>query len=119
MRLFEVLDSVVNKPFMFIQADRSLAEFDPNPTIYNRIIQHDFYDLKLRAASHSNFYDVALWSRLKGLTGAGDISPKQCFRLTNRGILLFFGHYLKGKNRHEFHSNLNKLPGTEVKINLK
>ena len=87
--------------------------------IFDENFHHDFYDLKLKGASHSNFYDVAFWSRFKALTGAGDIDPKKCFRITNRGILLFFDHYLKGKDRDEFHVNLNKLPGTQVKIRLK
>ena len=114
----EVLDSAVSKPFMYVQADRSPPEFDPNPSIYKKIIQHDFYTLKLKGASHSNFYDVAFWSRFKGLTGAGDINPKECFRITNQGILLFFDHYLKGKDRGEFIADLNELPGTQVEVKL-
>ncbi len=113
-----VLDSTVNKPFLYIQADRGPKAYDPNPIVYEKIIRHDFYDLKLIGATHSNFYEVALWSRLKSLSSAGDIDARQCIRTSNQGILLFLNHYLKGHDQNEFHALLKKLPGTQVKISL-
>lgn len=116
----DVLDSVVNKPFMYVEADREDDGFNnPNRLVYKTIVQHDFYDVKVKGASHSNFYEVALWSGFKGLTGAGSVNPKKCFRITNRSVLLFFDHYLKGSDQNEFHANLHVIPGTEVKIILK
>ncbi|MDN5214364.1 hypothetical protein QQ020_19955 [Fulvivirgaceae bacterium BMA12] len=113
-----VLDSTVNKPFMYIQADRGPEAYDPNPVVYEKIVRHDFYDLKLIGATHSNFYEVALWSRLKSLSSAGDIDAGQCIRISNQGILLFLDHYLKGHDQNEFHALLKKLPGMQVKISM-
>jgi len=94
-----LMGDTITQPFLWITAEQDLATsaVDLDAFIYNQVSVGDFYHLSVAQATHSNFYDLSLWSKYTPLTQTGTIDGHKMVEITNRCSVAFFDKYLKDK----------------------
>lgn len=95
-----LMNNTIAQPFLWITADVNLpsSTIEIDSFIYNQVSEGDFYHLSVAQATHSNFYDLSLWSKYAPLTQTGAIDGHKMIEITNRCSVAFFDKHLKGKS---------------------
>lgn len=93
----QIVDTVFQKPFLFLSADWSAEHEDLNQHAYVNKSTSVFYESVVHQSGHSNFMDIPFMIPLKALSQAGDIDPDLAIEITGRVVTSFFDKHLKNK----------------------
>ncbi len=110
----QIVDTLFQKPFLFLSADWPADHEDLNGHAYVNRSTSWFYEGKLLQSEHSNFMDIPYMIPVKALSMAGDIDPDLAIEITNTLTTSFFDKHLKDKE-----IDLNELDSEFEMLNLK
>lgn len=91
----EMMDTIFQKPFLFLSADWPEDHENINAHAYVNKSTDYFYECKLLTSGHPNFMDIPLMIPLQSLAGTGTIDAEQGLKITNELIVEFFDKHLK------------------------
>ena len=93
----QIVDTVFQKPFLFISADWPAEHEDLNQHAYVNKSTSYFYEGMILKSAHSNFMDIPFMIPLKALSLAGEIDPDLAIEISGKLITSFFDKHLKHK----------------------
>jgi len=93
----QVVDTVFQKPFLFLSADWPEEHEDLNQHAYVNRSTSVFYEGIVLRSGHSNFMDIPFMIPVRALSQAGDIDPDLAMEITRRVVTSFFDKHLKNK----------------------
>lgn len=93
----KIVDTVFQKPFLFISADWPEEHLDLNQHAYVNKSNSYFYDSTILKSAHCNFMDIPYMIPVKALSQAGDIDPNLAIEITSKVVTAFFDKHLKNK----------------------
>jgi len=93
----QVVDTVFQKPFLFLSADWPEEHEDLNQHAYVNRSKSVFYEGIVLRSGHSNFMDIPFMIPVRALSQAGDIDPDLAMEITRRVVTSFFDKHLKNK----------------------
>jgi predicted dienelactone hydrolase len=93
----QVVDTVFQKPFLFLSADWPEEHEDLNQHAYVNRSTSVFYEGVVLQSGHSNFMDIPFMIPVRALSQAGDIDPDLAMEITRRVVTSFFDKHLKNK----------------------
>lgn len=110
------IDTVFQKPFLYISADWPAEHEDINAHIYSKKSTDYFYEAKLLNSGHPNFMDIPFMIPMSSLTGSGSIDPELGMEITTKLVTAFFDRHLKD----EENVNIEALPEIykDLKLNV-
>jgi len=91
----QIVDTVFQKPFLFISADWPAEHEDLNQHAYVNKSTSYFYESMILKSAHSNFMDIPFMIPLKALSLAGEIDPDLAIEISGKLITSFFDKHLK------------------------
>lgn len=91
----EMMDTIFQKPFLFLSADWPEDHENISAHSYVNKSTDYFYECKLLTSGHPNFMDIPLMIPMKSLAGTGTIDAEQGLKITNEVIVEFFNKHLK------------------------
>ncbi|MCA6075029.1 alpha/beta hydrolase family protein [Fulvivirga sedimenti] len=91
----QIVDTVFQKPFLFLSADWPADHEDLNSHAYINKSTSWFYEAKLLKSEHSNFMDIPYMIPVRALSQAGQIDPDLAMKITGRLTTSFFNRHLK------------------------
>jgi predicted dienelactone hydrolase len=93
----QIVDTIFQKPFLFISADWPAEHEDLNQHAYVNKSNSYFYESTIFKSAHSNFMDIPYMIPVKALSQAGDIDPDLAIEITSKVVTAFFDKHLKNK----------------------
>lgn len=93
----QIVDTIFQKPFLFLSADWPEEHEDLNQHAYVNKSTSVFYEGIVRQTGHSNFMDIPYMIPLNALSQAGDIDPDLAIEITSKVVTSFFDKHLKNK----------------------
>ena len=99
-----LIDTLINKPFMFINSQRYLGYGN---LFINKSSLNDCYSVTVKNSDHYNFTDYALYPNRSNMM-VGTIDAKIPIEFMNSMILSFFNFYLKQSNKNDLNKTANK-----------
>ena len=111
----QIVDTVFQKPFLFLSADWPAEHEDLNGHAYINKSTSWFYEGKLLKSEHSNFMDIPYMIPLRALSQAGEIDPDLAMEITGRLTTAFFDRHLK----YDSASPIDTLDSTYDMLELK
>ena len=89
----------ITQPFLWITAEKDVKEsaMDLDAFIYEQVTQGNLFHIGVTGATHTNFYDIALWSNYAPLIQTGSINAHRLIGLVNECTRSFFDEHLKNK----------------------
>lgn len=93
----QIVDTVFQKPFLFLSADWPAEHENLNQHAYVNRSTSVFYEGIVLQTGHSNFMDIPYMIPLRSLSQAGDIDPDLAMEITRRVVTSFFDKHLKNK----------------------
>jgi hypothetical protein len=94
----QIVDTVFQKPFLFISADWPAEHENLNQHAYVNKSTSYFYESTILKSAHSNFMDIPLMIPVKALSQAGEIDPDLAIEISGKMITSFFDKHLKNKD---------------------
>lgn len=94
----QIVDTIFQKPFLFLSADWPEEHEDLNEHAYINKSTSVFYEGTIRESGHSNFMDIPFMIPLRALSLAGNIDPHLSMEITTKVITSFFDKHLKEKD---------------------
>ena len=94
----QMVDTVFQKPFLFLSADWPEEHEDLNQHAYINKSTSVFYQGTVLQSGHSNFMDIPFMIRVQGLSQAGNIDPYLSMEITTKVVTSFFDKHLKQKD---------------------
>lgn len=94
----QIVDTIFQKPFLFLSADWPEEHEDLNEHAYINKSTSVFYEGTIRESGHSNFMDIPFMIPLRALSLAGNIDPHLSMEITTKVITSFFDKHLKQKD---------------------
>jgi predicted dienelactone hydrolase len=94
----QIVDTVFQKPFLFISADWPVEHENLNQHAYVNKSNSYFYESIIFKSAHSNFMDIPYMIPVKALSQAGEIDPDLAIEITGKLITSFFDKHLKNKD---------------------
>jgi hypothetical protein len=91
----QIVDTIFQKPFLFISADWPPEHEDLNAHAYVNKSSSYFYEGMIFHSAHSNFMDIPFMIPLKALSQAGEIDPYLGIEITGKLLTAFFNKHLK------------------------
>ncbi|MAW94095.1 MULTISPECIES: hypothetical protein [unclassified Leeuwenhoekiella] len=91
------IDTVFQKPFLYISADWPAEHEDLNAHIYNKKSTDYFYEAKLLNSGHPNFMDIPFMVPVPALAGTGSIDAEEGIEIVTDLVTRFFDFHLKKK----------------------
>jgi len=93
----QMVDTVFQKPFLFLSADWPAEHENLNQHAYVNKSTSVFYEGIVLQSGHSNFMDIPYMIPVRALSQAGDIDPDLAMAITRKVVTSFFDKYLKNK----------------------
>jgi predicted dienelactone hydrolase len=93
----QMVDTVLQKPFLFLSADWPAEHENLNQHAYVNRSTSVFYEGMVLQSGHSNFMDIPFMIPLRALSQAGDIDPDLGMEITRAVVTSFFDKHLKNK----------------------
>jgi hypothetical protein len=93
----QIVDTIFQKPFLFLSADWPVEHENLNQHAYVNKSTSFFYEAIILQSAHSNFMDIPYMVPLKALSQAGEIDPDWAIEITNKVVTSFFDKHLKHK----------------------
>ena len=100
------IDTVFQKPFLYVSADWPPEHEDLNAHIYHKKSTSVFYESKILGSGHPNFMDIPFMIPVPSLSGSGSIDPELGMEIITQLVAGFFDTHLK----HRESVNLKALP---------
>ncbi len=94
----EMMDTIYQKPFLYISADWPKDHEDINSHIYKHKSTNFFYESKLLTSAHPNFMDIPFMIPVRKLAQTGAINPELGIKITNELVTKFFDKHLKNND---------------------
>jgi hypothetical protein len=94
----QIVDTVFQKPFLFLSADWPVEHENLNQHAYVNKSTSYFYEGMIQQSAHSNFMDIPFMVPVQALSEAGAIDPDLAIEITTKVLTSFFDKYLKGKD---------------------
>jgi hypothetical protein len=94
----QIVDTIFQKPFLFISADWPEGHEDLNQHAYVNKSNSCFYESRILKSAHSNFMDIPYMIPVKALSQAGEIDPDLAIEISGKVITSFFNKHLKHKD---------------------
>ncbi|RXG15996.1 platelet-activating factor acetylhydrolase isoform II [Leeuwenhoekiella aestuarii] len=91
------IDTVFQKPFLYISADWPAEHEDINAHIYSKKSTDYFYEAKLLNSGHPNFMDIPFMVPVPALAGTGSIDAEEGIEIVSDLVTRFFDFHLKKK----------------------
>ena len=93
-----LMDSTIAQPFLWVTADKDpiASAMDIDAFIYEQTAKQ-LHHINVAHATHTNFYDLALWFNHPAIMQTGSIDPQKMLSMVNRCTLAFSDQYLKHK----------------------
>lgn len=91
----QIVDTVFQKPFLFLSADWPADHQDLNQHAYINKSTSFFYKGTILQSGHSNFMDIPFIVPLQALNQAGDIDPNLAIEIASKTVSSFFDKHLK------------------------
>lgn len=112
----EMMDTIYQKPFLYISADWSDDHEDINAHVYKNKSTDYFYEAKLLKSQHPNFMDIPLMIPVKSLAQTGEIEAELGLEITNSLLVNFFDKHLKGIQAKDLTQLSNSYDLLELKV---
>ncbi|KEO75425.1 hypothetical protein EL17_00765 [Anditalea andensis] len=93
----QIVDTVFQKPFLFLSADYPEDHQNLNQHAYINKSNSFFYEATVAQSGHSNFMDIPYMIPVRALSQAGSINPDLAIEITGKVITSFFDKHLKNK----------------------
>ena len=93
----QMVDTVLQKPFLFLSADWPAEHENLNEHAYVNKSTSVFYEGVVLHSGHSNFMDIPFMIPVRALSQAGDIDPDLAMEITRAVVTSFFDKHLKNK----------------------
>ncbi len=93
----QIVDTVFQKPFLFLSADWPEEHENLNQHAYVNKSTFVFYEAIVFQTGHSNFMDIPYMIPLNALSQAGTIDPDLAIEITSKVVTSFFDKHLKNK----------------------
>ncbi len=97
----EMIDTIYQKPFLYISADWPPEHNNVNAHIYINRSTDYFYESKLLQSGHPNFMDIPLMIPIKSLAETGSIDAKLGMKITTELVTSFFDKHLKNNKNSD------------------
>ena len=94
----QIVDTVFQKPFLFLSADWPAEHENLNQHAYVNKSTSVFYEGIVLQTGHSNFMDIPYMIPVRSLSQAGDIDPDLAMEITRKVVTSFFDKHLKNKD---------------------
>jgi hypothetical protein len=94
----QIVDTIFQKPFLFISADWPPEHEDLNQHAYVNKSNSYFYESIIYKSAHSNFMDIPYMIPVTALSQAGEIDPDLAIEITGKVLTSFFDKHLKNKD---------------------
>jgi len=95
----EMMDTIYQKPFLYISSDWPADHQDINSHVYVNKSTDYFYESKLLQSGHPNFMDIPFMIPIQSIAGTGSIDPKLGMKITTELVTSFFDRHLKNIDR--------------------
>lgn len=92
------VDTIFQKPFLFLSADWPEEHEDLNQHAYINKSTSIFYEGTVLQSGHSNFMDIPFMIPIRTLSQAGNIDPYLSMEITTKVVTSFFDKHLKQKD---------------------
>ena len=93
----QIVDTVFQKPFLFLASDWPPEHENLNQHAYVNKSTSVFYEGILLQSGHSSFMDIPYMIPVRSLSQAGDIDPDLAIEITRKVVTAFFDKHLKSK----------------------
>ncbi len=93
-----IVDTIFQKPFLFLSADWPEEHEDLNQHAYINKSTSIFYEGTVLQSGHSNFMDIPFMIPIRTLSQAGNIDPYLSMEITTKVVTSFFDKHLKQKD---------------------
>jgi predicted dienelactone hydrolase len=93
-----MVDTVFQKPFLFLSADWPAEHENLNQHAYVNKSTSVFYQGIVLESGHSNFMDIPFMIPVRALSQAGAIDPDLAMEITRKVVTSFFDKHLKNKS---------------------
>ena len=93
----QMVDTVLQKPFLFLSADWPAEHENLNQHAYVNRSTSVFYEGIVLQSGHSNFMDIPFMIPVRALSQAGDIDADLAMEITRAVVTSFFDKHLKNK----------------------
>jgi hypothetical protein len=94
----QIVDTVFQKPFLFLSADWPAEHENLNQHAYVNKSTSVFYEGIVFQTGHSNFMDIPYMIPVRSLSQAGAIDPDLAMEITRKVVTSFFDKHLKNKD---------------------
>lgn len=91
------IDTLFQKPFLYVSADWPAEHEDLNAHIYHKKSTDYFYEAKLLNSGHPNFMDIPFMVPVSALAGTGSIDAEEGIYIVSDLITAFFDRHLKNE----------------------
>lgn len=112
----QIMDTIFQKPFLFISADWPAEHEDINSHAYINKSTDYFYETKLLKSGHPNFMDIPLMIPIESIAGTGAIDAKLGLKITNELVVEFFNKHIKNDPNADVSKLKNKYELLEMNI---
>lgn len=92
-----IVDTVFQKPFLFLSSDWPAEHENLNQHAYVNKSTMVFYEGILFQSGHSSFMDIPYMIPVRSLSQAGTIDPDLAIEITRKVVTAFFDKHLKSK----------------------
>ena len=93
----QIVDTVFQKPFLFLSSDWPAEHENLNQHAYVNKRTSVFYEGIILQSGHSSFMDIPYMIPVRSLSQAGDIDPDLAIEITRKVVTAFFDKHLKSK----------------------
>ncbi|MBW1294067.1 alpha/beta hydrolase family protein [Aquimarina litoralis] len=93
----EMMDTIFEKPFLFLSADWPEDHENISAHAYVNKSTDYFYECKLLTSGHPNFMDIPLMIPIQSVAGTGTIDAELGLKITNELVVEFFNKHLKNE----------------------
>ena len=93
----QIVDTVFQKPFLFLAADWPADHENLNQHAYVNRSTSYFYEGMVHGSAHSNFMDIPFMIPVQALSQAGEIDPYLAMAITRKVVVSFFDKHLKNR----------------------
>ena len=91
------IDTLFQKPFLYVSADWPAEHEDLNAHIYHKKSTDYFYEAKLLNSGHPNFMDIPFMVPVSTLAGTGSIDAEEGILIVSDLVTAFFDRHLKNE----------------------
>ncbi|MCC4214515.1 alpha/beta hydrolase family protein [Leeuwenhoekiella parthenopeia] len=98
------IDTLFQKPFLYVSADWPAEHEDLNAHIYLKKSTDYFYEAKLLNSGHPNFMDIPFMVPVSALAGTGSIDAEEGIHIVSDLVTAFFDRHLKNETNANLES---------------